>query len=87
MTMPLRALGYDGGYDAIRRYARSWAKLNAKCDGGMRWDAEIREVVGVIAHVLGSLGTQPRVVSLTLEKIIFNRLGRHCAGRRELQQT
>src|ERR1700723_1921944 len=25
----LRALGYDGGYDAIRRYARSWAKLNA----------------------------------------------------------
>src|SRR6185312_4116458 len=22
----LRALGYDGGYDAIRRYARSWAK-------------------------------------------------------------
>src|ERR1700733_12340011 len=26
----LRALGYDGGYDAIRRYARSWAKLNAR---------------------------------------------------------
>ena len=25
----LRALGYDGGYDAIRRYARSWAKTNA----------------------------------------------------------
>src|SRR6202522_3964666 len=25
----LRALGYDGGYDAIRRYARSWAKANA----------------------------------------------------------
>jgi transposase len=25
----LRALGYDGGYDAIRRYARSWGKLNA----------------------------------------------------------
>jgi transposase len=24
----LRALGYDGGYDAIRRYARSWAKAN-----------------------------------------------------------
>ena len=25
----LRALGYDGGYDAIRRYARGWAKMNA----------------------------------------------------------
>jgi hypothetical protein len=25
----LRGLGYDGGYDAIRRYARSWAKTNA----------------------------------------------------------
>ena len=25
----LRGLGYDGGYDAIRRYARSWAKVNA----------------------------------------------------------
>ena len=25
----LRALGYDGGYDAVRRYARSWAKANA----------------------------------------------------------
>ena len=25
----LRALGFDGGYDAIRRYARSWAKTNA----------------------------------------------------------
>ena len=25
----MRALGYDGGYDAIRRYARSWAKANA----------------------------------------------------------
>jgi transposase len=24
----LRALGYDGGYDAIGRYARSWAKAN-----------------------------------------------------------
>lgn len=22
----LRALGYEGGYDAIRRYAKSWAK-------------------------------------------------------------
>jgi transposase len=25
----LRALGYEGGYDAVRRYARSWAKANA----------------------------------------------------------
>jgi transposase len=25
----LRGLGYDGGYDAIRRYARNWAKANA----------------------------------------------------------
>jgi hypothetical protein len=25
----LRTLGYQGGYDAIRRYARSWAKANA----------------------------------------------------------
>src|SRR6202789_1557482 len=25
----LGGLGYDGGYDAIRRYARSWAKANA----------------------------------------------------------
>ena len=25
----LRGLGYDGGYDAIRRYARIWAKANA----------------------------------------------------------
>ena len=22
----LRALGYEGGYDAVRRYARSWSK-------------------------------------------------------------
>ncbi|KAF0133750.1 MAG: integrase catalytic subunit [Methylocystaceae bacterium] len=25
----LRALGYDGGYDAVRRYARSWARDHA----------------------------------------------------------
>ena len=25
----LRGLGYEGGYDAVRRYARSWAKANA----------------------------------------------------------
>jgi transposase len=25
----LRALGYEGGYDAVRRYARAWAKTNA----------------------------------------------------------
>jgi transposase len=25
----LRALGYAGGYDAVRRYARSWAKAHA----------------------------------------------------------
>src|SRR5580704_3642487 len=25
----LRALGYDGGYDAVRRYARSWSREHA----------------------------------------------------------
>jgi hypothetical protein len=25
----LRALGYEGGYDAVRRYAGTWAKTNA----------------------------------------------------------
>jgi len=25
----LRALGYEGGYDAVRRYASTWAKSNA----------------------------------------------------------
>jgi transposase len=25
----LRALGYEGGYDAVRRYASAWAKVNA----------------------------------------------------------
>jgi transposase len=25
----LRALGYEGGYDAVRRYAGAWAKANA----------------------------------------------------------
>jgi hypothetical protein len=25
----LRALGYEGGYDAVRRYASAWAKSNA----------------------------------------------------------
>jgi hypothetical protein len=25
----LRALGYEGGYDAVRRYAPAWAKANA----------------------------------------------------------
>jgi transposase len=25
----LRTLGYEGGYDAVRRYARAWAKANA----------------------------------------------------------
>ncbi|MBG0792059.1 IS21 family transposase, partial [Methylocystis sp. H62] len=25
----LRALGYDGGYDAVRRYARNWARDHA----------------------------------------------------------
>src|ERR1700734_289067 len=38
----LRALGYDGGCDAIRRYARSWAKANAKRDGGCLCAADIR---------------------------------------------
>jgi hypothetical protein len=31
-----RALGYDGGYDAIRRYARSWATLNARSQIGSK---------------------------------------------------
>ena len=26
----LRGLGYEGGYDAVRRYARSWAKSECK---------------------------------------------------------
>src|SRR5579864_6289038 len=26
----LRALGYDGGYDAVRRYARRWAKRHGQ---------------------------------------------------------
>ena len=25
----LRALGYDGGYDAVRRYARTWSRAHA----------------------------------------------------------
>ena len=25
----LRTLGYDGGYDAVRRYARSWSRAHA----------------------------------------------------------
>ena len=25
----LRALGYDGGYDAVRRYARNWSRDHA----------------------------------------------------------
>ena len=25
----LRALGYEGGYDAVRRYARSWSRAHA----------------------------------------------------------
>src|ERR1700691_6124093 len=25
----LRALGYDGGYDAVRRYVRSWSRKHA----------------------------------------------------------
>ena len=25
----LRALGYEGGYDAVRRYARTWSKQHA----------------------------------------------------------
>jgi hypothetical protein len=25
----LRALGYEGGYDAVRRYARTWSKERA----------------------------------------------------------
>jgi transposase len=25
----LRALGYDGGYDAVRRYARRWSKAHS----------------------------------------------------------
>jgi hypothetical protein len=25
----LRALGYDGGYDAVRRYARTWSREHA----------------------------------------------------------
>ena len=29
----LRALGYEGGYDAIRRYAKSWAKAQGSAAG------------------------------------------------------
>jgi hypothetical protein len=25
----LRALGYEGGYDAVRRYAKSWVREHA----------------------------------------------------------
>jgi len=30
----LRALGYEGGYDAVRRYARSWSRAHAGQTGG-----------------------------------------------------
>jgi transposase len=29
----LRALGYEGGYDAVRRYASAWAKANTSAMG------------------------------------------------------
>ena len=30
----LRALGYEGGYDAVRRYARRWGEAARERDGG-----------------------------------------------------
>ena len=30
----LRALGYEGGYDAVRRYAKSWVARARQPDGG-----------------------------------------------------
>src|ERR1051326_3733399 len=32
----LRGRGYDGGYDAVRRYARRWAKERGQSTGGLR---------------------------------------------------
>ena len=30
----VRALGYEGSYDAVRRYAKTWAKAPGICTGG-----------------------------------------------------
>ena len=38
----LRGLGYEGGYDAVRRYARSWAARAGRGDGGGLRAAELR---------------------------------------------
>ncbi len=38
----LRALGYDGGYDAVRRYARSWSRAARGADGGGLCAAVVR---------------------------------------------
>ncbi len=38
----LRGRGYDGGYDAVRRYARRWAKERRASDGGGLRPAELR---------------------------------------------
>ena len=38
----LRALGYDGGYDAMRRYARSFSEGECNRDGGCLCAADVR---------------------------------------------
>ena len=37
----LRGRGYEGGYDAVRRYARRWAKERGSSDGGGLCAAEL----------------------------------------------
>ena len=34
----LRALGYEGGYDAVRRYARAWSREH--CNSASQFDPE-----------------------------------------------
>ena len=38
----LRGLGYEGGYDAVRRYARSWQRERSRIDGRSLCAAELR---------------------------------------------
>ena len=38
----LRALGYEGGYDAVRRYARSLGEDECERDGGRLCAADVR---------------------------------------------